>query len=295
MDNIIDMRIDLQLFGEGGEGGGEGAAGGGDLGTDAASQRAEGAQDASGMAADAAQQRDRQAEWQKLITGEYKDMYTRDTQNMINKRFRQQKESEEAAQKSRSLAEKVAARYGANADDVDALIAAIDGDEAFMQEQADKMGMTREQYREHVQLKQNAQRYQQLMDQRAQEEQHARQVAAWEQEAAQLSQKMPAFNLEAELQNPMFRDFIRRGISMEHAYKMLHYDDDMQGMARYSAQAAEKETVDRIRARGMRPQEGASGAPAAVQQHKSPKNLTREDRARMYDEIVHKGKKISFG
>lgn len=285
--------LGLQHFGEGGEGGGAGATGGMESGTDAASQRAEGAEAPSG--ADAAGQRDLAKEWQKMINGEFKEYFSRDTQRIIDKRFKAQKTSEEAEQKYRTLAEKVSARYGADADNMDALIAAIDGDKAFVQEQADKMGMTRDQYMDYVQNKQQALKYQQLMDQRRQEAEQAQKVAAWEAEAEALAQKYPAFNLDAELGNKHFTDMIRKGISMEHAYKMLHYDEHMQDMARYSAQTAEKETVDRIRARGMRPQEGAMGATAAVQQTTSAKNLTKADREKLYNEIVFGRKKVTFG
>lgn len=312
-------RFDLFLFdgcagsgaaGGGGEGGS--AAGGGSTGMAAASQRAEtgskgdlsqvvyGKQPGT-ETADAAQEskeqtppRDMNAEWQKLITGEFKDQYTRSTQNMINRRFAEAKGLEESNQKYAALVEKVAARYGVDAGDLDGLSKAIDGDTAFLREKADSMGMSLERYQEYTQAKRDAAKWQKSIEQRNAAEQQARQVQAWESEAAAMAQKYPAFNLDSELANKDFADMLRKGVSMEHAWKMLHYDEHMQGMAQYSAQAAEKQVVDNIQARGMRPKEGAAGRTTAVVHKPSAKDLTKADRQEVYRRVMA-GEKITFG
>lgn len=288
MENIW-KRFDIFLF-DGGEG--AGATGGEGTGMDAASQRAE------GNAADAAQDnagetRDMDAEWKKMINGEFKDFYSRDTQKLINSRFRDHKTLQERDQKYAAIAEKLAGRYGKDARDLDGLSAALDGDMQWKQEKADELGMTVEQYDQWTDQKQKAAKYDAIMDQRHQEEEAARWIRERQAEADALKQKIPAFDLDSELQNEEFANLIRHGFSMEHAWKALHYDDSMQGMAKYAAEEAERQTVENIRARGMRPKEGAAGGSTAVRQTVDPNNMTRAQR----DEIerkVMRGEKFSF-
>ena len=176
-------RFDLFLF-DGGSAGGEGGAAGGEgTGMVAASQRAE------GNAADAWQEqagkaRDMTAEWKKMINGEFKEQYQKDTQALINNRFRDHKTLQENNQKYMQIAERLARRYGKDAGDLDGLSAALDGDMQWMQDKADEMGMTVEQYAQYTSQQEKAQKYDAIMDQRRQQEdgshrQHKPQKAAY--------------------------------------------------------------------------------------------------------------------
>lgn len=302
-------RLNLCLFDGGAAAGGEGggATGGGNQGTVAASQRADknalanvkyGIQEsetADAAQAGAAPERNLQQEWQKMINGEFKEFYTRDTQNMINKRFRESKEAQETSKKYQDLAEKVGARFAVDPQNVDALLAAIDGDKGFLQEQADKMGMTLERYTEWAQNKQAAQRYEQLMSRQRQEAEEARRVADWENQAEAMRGKYgDAFDLDADLANTHFRDMLRSGVSMEHAWKMLHFDELMEKQAAFSAEMARKQVVDQIQARGMRPTEGAAGRTPAVVHKPNVKELNKKDREEINRRVMA-GEKISFG
>lgn len=291
MENINKLRLDLQLFAEGGEGGGASAAGGEGTGMDAASQRAE------GTAADAAQQagnaRDMNAEWKKMINGEFKEHYQKDTQQLINNRFRDHKTLQESNQKYQQIAERLARRYGKDAGDLDGLSAALDGDTMWMQEKADALGMTVEQYARYTEQQEKAAKYDAIMDQRHQQEEAARWVAEREAEAEALKQKIPGFDLEKELQNETFQNLIRHGFTMELAWQALHYGEAMEGMARYAKEEAERQTVENIRARGMRPVEGAAGGGAAVKQTANVNNMTKAQREEINRRVL-RGEKVDL-
>lgn len=288
MENTNKLRLNLQLFAEGG---GAGAAGGEGTGMDAASQRAE------GTAADAAQQagnaRDMNAEWKKMINGEFKEHYQKDTQALINNRFRDHKTLQESNQKYQQIAERLARRYGKDAGDLDGLSAALDGDMMWMQEKADALGMTVEQYARHTEQQEKAAKYDAIMDQRHQQEEAARWVAEREAEAEALKQKIPGFDLEKELQNETFQNLIRHGFTMELAWQALHYGEAMEGMARYAKEEAERQTVENIRARGMRPVEGAAGGGAAVKQTANVNNMTKAQREEINRRVL-RGEKVDL-
>ena len=55
---------------------------------------------------------DRRKAFQDLVKGEYKDIYTEETQKIIDKRFKQTKELEASQAKSQTLYEALAIKYG---------------------------------------------------------------------------------------------------------------------------------------------------------------------------------------
>ena len=73
-----------------------------------------------------------------MISGEFKDLYTEDTQRMIDRRFKTAKETEEHLEKLRGIADRLAQRYNVDAADADALTAAIDADDSLWQDAADE-------------------------------------------------------------------------------------------------------------------------------------------------------------
>lgn len=261
--------------GAGDAGMGESAAGGEANGMDAASQRAdEGAADAGQE-----QQRDLKAEWNKMINGEFKDLAHEHTQKIINQRFRETKTLQEANQKWQGIGDKLAAKYGMESADPDALIKAIEGDVKFYQEQADKHGMSNEDYAKYSEALQYRARQQQL----ASEQQRAQENTAWiqqkEAEAQQLAQKYPGFDLTQELGNEHFRRMIQMDMPMEMAYTAVHHNELMQGGMQMAAQQTQKQVTDTIQARGMRPKEGAAKGNGGIVQRMTAKDLSPKDLA----------------
>ncbi len=303
-------QFNIQRFAEGGAGEG-GAAGGENTGgentaADAAQQRAKAPTVLYGKQPEAAKETkpdagaepteaasDPDAEFRELINGKYKEQYTKATQGIINKRFAETKGLEESNRKYREMAEKVAARYGVDPQNLDAIGAAIDGDKKFLMEQADKAGMTVDQYRQMQALRAENERFRQM--QKAQQEQAevTRQIDAWRQEAEQVRGVYPQFDMDAEFQNPQFVALVKQRIPMRQAYEVIHHDELMRGMAQYAATAAQKQTIQNIQARGMRPVEGAAqGNPASIVKN-DVKKLTKADREEIARQVM-RGKTITF-
>ena len=115
---------------------------------------AESGQPEAGAEPEAAEEtkRDKKAEWRKLIEGDYKDEFQSHVQGIINKRFRDTKSLQEQNAALGELAVKLADRYGVDPRDLKGLSEAIDGDKGFLRDQADKAGLTVDQYRESLSL-----------------------------------------------------------------------------------------------------------------------------------------------
>lgn len=296
-------------------GAGGGAAGAGAKGTDAASQRAEkgaggvvyGIQPRAGeSAADAAQGEsgangeqaetpvNREAEWQKLINGEYREQFQKQVQGIIDKRFAKTRGLEEQNGKYAALMAKVAGRYGLDPGNIEGISEAIDKDQKFLSEQADKAGMTVEQYKKYNAAIQENEQYRRMNEAKQREAQIQERVKGWQAEEKALKGVYPQFNLDAELKNKDFVGLLQRGVTMKHAYEVVHMDDMMRGAMQYATQQAQAQTVRNIQARGNRPVEGAaSGAPGVVTKSDVTK-LTKADREEIARQVA-RGKVITFG
>ena len=266
-------------------GGGEGSGGG--TAADAGQQT--GGEQAQGQNAQPDAAAERKSNWEKAKQ-EFKDFYTSDTQRIIDSRFRQTKELEAANGKYQQLTAKVAARYGVDPANVDALMDAIGKDQSFLQEQADRAGMTLQQYQQLTDLKmQNAQ----LMAAQQAAQQRAAMVQRLEAEEAQVKEVYPTFDLEKEAGNPEFAALLKRGVSMKQAFEVLHMDELMQGAMQYTAAKVQQTTARNIQARQARPDEGAAAKAAPVTSKVDVHKMTKADREKIAQEVM-RGKVISF-
>lgn len=238
---------------------------------------------ASTESADASQKKpsaeDREKAYADLINGEYKDLYTRDTQKMIDKRFKQTKELEQNIQKSQPLMATLAEKYGLDASDIDGITNAVNQDAALWQEAADREGMTVPQYMQFQQYKRESEALRQAEAARTNEERANQQLAVWTQQAEALKQTFPEFDLQVEAANPDFISMLRAGAPVELAYKAIHMDDIVTQSMKATAQAAEKKTVDHIRAMGSRPAENGISGRSAFTVKDDVTKLTKADRA----------------
>ena len=234
---------------------------------------------------------DRRKAYNDLINGEYKDLDQERFQQVFDRRFKQVKgmEADLAAQKP--ILDKLMARYGVN--DVAQLDKALTEDTEYWERVAEEHGMTVEQYhameklnRENAELKAIQQR--QLSQRQAQ-----RQLEAWNQEAKQVKELYPSFNLKQEVQNKAFLDMLKNGLSMEHAYKVLHFDELTQDAARVAAQTADARAQAKIRQKASRPSENGTSSQSAAIVRNDVSTLTRKERAEIARRVA-RGEKIVF-
>ena len=237
--------------------------------------------------------KDRKAEWRKLIEGEYKEEFQNQTQGIINKRFKEMKGLQEQNAALSGLAEKLADRYGVDPRDLNALSEAIEKDQGFLREQADKAGMTVDQYREMQQMRRENAYWRQAREEQERQQRANELNQKWSQEEAAIKQMYPSFDLNTELENPEFFNLMKSGIPMEKAYQVIHYDELMTGALKYAVNEAKTQTANNIRARAMRPLEGAAQGTPAVTVKSDVNKLTKADREEIARQVM-RGKTITF-
>lgn len=236
---------------------------------------------------------ERRSAYRALVEGEYKDLYTEDTQNIINRRFKETEGLREEKAKSQAVLGLLMGRYNIEDGDLDKLQKAIEEDDAYWADAAEEAGMSVEQYKQLQKLKhQNAQLVNEERQRQGREraEQQARQ---WFAEAQALKAKFPKFDLATEVGDPQFLAMLKAGTPVEHAYKVLHFDELMGDAVSVTAAQQEQKVVAQVRARGARPVENGTAAQSAFTVKDDVSKLSKKDRAEIARRALM-GEKITF-
>lgn len=301
----------LRLFDGGGA---AGAAAAGDGGANAATSQ-DGAQtisnqnpanpgDNNASPADAGQEAPKtpeqiQAEFQKMIRGEYKDAYTKEFQRQFNARFKDAKVTQERLESYQPIIDMLSSRYNISDGDMGKLSSAIRSDRAIWAEAAEAAGLTVEQFQkvqdselERQRLQAENDRLRAAQRQSIQNQMAQRQMEVWNGQVDELKKDYPDFNIEAELANPAFSAMLRAGSSVRNAYEAAHLEEIKQSLVQATTQKTTKEVTDNIKAKGMRPTE-VGGSQAGVPLSVDLKNSTKAQRDE-WARRAERGETITF-
>lgn len=305
--------IDLQLCAEGGTGG-EGVtdAGGakGVTGTAAMSQmgvKSNPLEDVQyGIQTDGVQTTDAQnnpakgaskdlnAEFEKLIKGEFKEQYNQRVQDTVQKRLKGTQEMQARMEAVNPILETLASKYGVKADDITALSKAIEEDNSFYEEEAMEKGISVEQLKQIRKMeRENADLKRQMQEQSTRDNAN-KLYASWMEQADKVKSIYPAFNLEAEMQNPQFVNLLRSNVDVRTAFEVLHHDEIMPAAMQYTAKTVEQNLANKFRANAQRPSENGTRSQSSVTTKSDVTQLSNDDISEVIRRI-NRGDRISFG
>ena len=310
-------KLNLQLFAEG-AGGGEGGTGAegatGVTATNAVSQTKKGVKSnplanvVYGKQADAAQtadvqnetteaevvqQPDRNAEFEKLIKGDYKDLYDARMQETIQKRLKGTKETVDKYNALSPTLELLAKKYGVDPNDTEALNKAIAEDDAYYEEEALERGVSVEQLKEIKKMERENAELRKIKQDQENREKGQKLYSQWMEQAEKAKAIYPSFDLRAEMANPKFTDLLRANIDVRTAYEVVHKDDIIPAAMQFTAKTVEQKLTNKIIANGARPAENGSSSQSSTVVKSDVSQLTKEDR----NEIIRRvrnGEKITF-
>ena len=296
MTEKILPLFSLSLFGEGG---GDGAGASGTAAPDAGEQvrAGETVQDAAAQESEtsvtASTVQDRNAEFEKLIKGEYKDAFDRRVQSIINGRFKETRSLQEQIQKSNPVFDILAQKYGTKADDIDGILKALEDDDAYYEQEALEKGVTVEQLKAMRKLERENEMLRHSQQEREQQERVRRDLEDWSRQGEQLKGIYPNFDLRAELDNPQFFSLLHNGVDVRTAYEVIHRDEVLGGAMQYAAQTAAKKVADSVAANSRRPVENAVTSQGAVTSKIDVRKLTKAQ-CEEYERRAARGEKITF-
>jgi hypothetical protein len=304
--SFIPVRS-LQLFAEGaGDGGtaqGQGVTAG------AASQQTTGAkgnpladvkygiQEESAPAAEVqetiAEKPDLNAEFEKLIKGQYKEQYDARMQETIRKRLKGTQDTVDKYNELQPVLEILGKKHGVDATDIKALIKAIEEDDSYFADDAMRQGLTVKQLKEKRSMMRDNENLRSQLQAIQSRENADKLYASWMTQADEARKVYPSLDLKAEMGNPKFVDLLRSNIDVRTAYEVLHKDEIIPAAMQFAAKTVESKLAKSIASQGMRPAENGtrSGSPAVVKSDVT--QLSKADRAEIIRR-VQQGEKIRF-
>jgi uncharacterized protein YdiU (UPF0061 family) len=237
---------------------------------------------------------DRNAKFEALIKGEYKDLYDQKMQDTVQKRLKSTKETVEKYEALAPTLDILAKKYGVDATNIEALNKAIEEDNSFFEEEALEKGITVEQLKEIRKMeKENAELKRQMEEQNRKDNAN-KLYSQWMEQADKAKQVYPSFDLRAEMQNPKFVDLLRSNIDVRTAYEVIHKDDIIAGAMQFTAKKVEQNLTNKIIANGARPAENGNSSQGASVTKSDVSTLTKADRAEVARQVA-RGARISFG
>ena len=291
-NNSFLMTLDLQLFAEGGSGDGGTGSEGTTGATEAAAVSQTSITDADGTTATNI---DRKAEFEKLIKGEYKDLYDERMQDTIKNRLKGQKEIVDKYNALTPMFETLSKKYGVDASDPEAIMKAIEEDDSYYEEEALEKGISVEHLKEIRKMERENAELKKLRDEQNAKEAAEKRVAEWMEESKQVKAIYPQFDLKSEMQNPKFVDLLRvPGVDVRTAYELTHKDEIIAGAMQFTAKTVEKKIADKIAANGARPTENGLSSQSASLTKSDVSQLSRAEILNLQKRIAQ-GEKISFG
>ena len=236
---------------------------------------------------------DRNAEFEALIKGEYKDLYDARVQDTIQKRLKGQKDIVDKYNALNPTLEMLGKKYGVDATDIEALNKAIVEDNSFYEEEALEKGMSVQQLKEIKKMERENANLKAQMEEAQRQENGKKLYAAWMQQADEAKKVYPSFDIRAEMNNPKFVDLLRSNIDVRTAYEVLHKDEIIPAAMQFTAKTVESKLAKSIASNGARPSENGMASQSAAVVKSDVSQLSKADRAEIIRR-VQRGEKIRF-
>lgn len=202
--------------------------------------------------------------------------YNKAMQETIQKRLKNTKQAQERLEKFAPVLDLLSSKYGTQDDD--ALIKAVTEDDSYWEERAVELGVSAETARridtaERENARMKAEREQSIEEQRIREH-----LIDLERQGERLKQMYPNFDLRTEMTNPTFVRLTapNSGLSVEDAYFAIHRAEMQQATAQATAQAVSAKLANSIASGTRRPVE--NGTSSAVNTTFDYSKASREER-----------------
>ena len=236
---------------------------------------------------------DRNAKFEELIKGEYKDLYDQRVQDTLQKRLKNHKETEAKLNDLTPTLEMLAKKYGVDASDIKALNKAIEEDDSYYEEEALEKGVSVEQLKEIRKMERENAELKRQMEEQNRKDNANKLYSQWMEQEKQTKSVYPSFDLRTEMQNPKFLDLLRSNIDVKTAFEVIHKDEIIPAAMQYTAKQVEQKIANKIMANGARPSENGNSSQGASITKSDVSQLTKADRAEV-NRRVARGERITF-
>ncbi len=236
---------------------------------------------------------ERKAEFEKLIKGEYKDVFSDRIKENISRRFKETDALKKQLAQTEEVVDMLKNRYGLNSADIEAVKEAVSADDSYLKEEAEKRGIKVEELRYIKDLEQENARLKKDTYEAIKKAQMKEKVEALYKQSSETKEEYPDFDIAKESENPKFASLIKSGIDVKTAYEVIHHDDIISKIVDKTAKETQKKTAESIRSVQSRPQENGTGDNSSALIVKDVTKLTRKERAEIAKRVA-RGENITF-
>lgn len=220
-------------------------------------------------------------EFSQLISGKFKDQFTKKTQAIIDKRFKQTKELEAYKSKISPVIEKLLKDYGLQEGQEDLLFEAMSSVDTYKAVPETEATATVQE----TAAEANAPDVHDALKNK---------IGNWIKEGEAFKQLVPQFDLRQEVRgNPLFSKMLMSGVPLSVAYETVHRDEFLSGAMQYTAEAVRKQMAQSIEAKGRRPMENGISGESAVITTVDVNSLSPQDILKILKQVEN-GASISF-
>lgn len=325
------FKLNLQLFADGGDGGGESGGDTGDngaaeavqtpdagetrlleLGVPADKIRKKASKSAGKSATQTAAAKDetpdvgnpnenpgKRMTWDEIMAD---PEYNKQMQSIVQQRLKGAKSAQEQMEKLSPALELLARKYGMDTTDTDyeALAKAINDDSKYYEDKALEMGVPVETAMEIDKNERESARRQKEEEQTVERQKIQEHLGKLQAQGEELKKTFPGFDLATELQNPAFARMTAPnvGISVADAYYAVHRNEIQTASMQATAQKTQQKVANSIRAGQARPTENGTSAQAPTVTSFDYAHASREQREALKAQIrqaAARGEKIYPG
>ena len=205
-------------------------------------------------------------EFTELINGKFKEQFTKKTQAIIDKRFKQTKELQEYKERVSPVVDSLMQKYGVESGNESTLLDFIENGK-------------KPQVNENIAERRNNLRGR---------------ISNWLKQSDEVKNTYPDFDLRKELrENKLFYQLILGGAPLRAAYETVHKDEILSGAMAYTADKVREQVVKGIEAKGRRPIENSVSSESSVVTSVDVNSLTSQDILKILKQVEN-GANISF-
>lgn len=252
MLDLLNIRGNLQLFGEGADGEAAAPAGiaAGTGVTEADPQSPSGAE--TPAAGEKNETLTAEEEFDRLIKSDkYRDIYGRRLQNTLHQRLKGTQAAKSQLKSAQAILAAVAQKYQVDPGDFAAIQRAVEGDGSLEDDSTAAQDASENPEQEEM-------RREQLRQAAVRET-----CEDWERQGEEVKAIYPDFQMAQELENPQFQNLLRSGVDVKTAFEALHLQDIREASMAYAAKRTRENVAKSIASGSLRPSEsGVSGGGA---------------------------------
>lgn len=215
--------------------------------------------------------------------------YNKRMQETIQARLKGSKQAQETLDKLIPALDVLAGKYNLDRDNLDyeALAKAISEDNGFYEDRAVEMGVTPDTARRMDLFEREQRRAHQAQERTMQQQAAMQHLQNLHQQGEKLKEQFPGFDLQRELQNPVFSRMTSPsgGVSVEDAYFAVHRAEIQEAGMRAATEMAAKKMSAAIQAGARRPAENGTSSQAPSATHFNYRNASPEQREALKQEI----------